>query len=294
MESNAYEKLRMQTSAEPPKNDKKPEKKTKKPKEKLSKEDKLKAKAEKKERKEKEATKEYQRTVKETIKKTQKKREQEKKKTTGLESLKHMSAKSRKKTIIFLIVIGYIIFLIYGVVNSDFVTNDKGVTVPVPKSNKEVKETEEFKVVKSYYLRAQNQYKKILDIDIELSKNPESTKLLATKYEKELSFFDAFITDLHTVDVGEEYSIVLDELVAWCSNDICVYLQNMSAALSTNNAEKASNALSDRGRTIVDFNTISDNLTAIGNEIRGVDTIEMNFDPEEYTRTGGESSEQKH
>lgn len=287
--SNAYEKLRnqVQKTKEPqtPKKEK-PDKKRIKEEKKALKED-------VKQKKEVKKTREYQKTVKETIKTTQKKREEENKKTTGIETIKNMSARSRRRSIIFAIIIGYICFLIYGVVNSDFVTNEAGVSMPVAKTNREVKEMEEYKLVKSYYIRAQKQYKKILDIDIELSQNPNTSKLIATKYEKELAFFDAFITDLQAIKVGDEYTIVLDQLISWCSNDICVYLQNMSAALSQNNQEKASNALEDRGRTIVDFNTISENLTAIGNSIKGADTIEMDFNPEEYTKGGDNNGQNR-
>ena len=57
-------------------------------------------------------------------------------------------------------------------------------------------------------------------------------------------------------------------MVNWIKNDIAVYLQNISAAISENNTEKANNALQDKDRVYDDFSLITQNIVALKFDIR--------------------------
>ena len=210
----------------------------------------------------------------------QKKRE--KAKRTPLQAMKQMSKKQKRKLIIFAILISYGCFLIYGVANSDFVINEDGLTMPVAKSQEDVKEMKEYELIKSYYMDAQNKYKEILKTDVDLATNVNSQKVIATRYEGYLSFFDNFITQLRGVEVSETYVYVKEGLLSWATNDIAVYLNNIGKGISMNNQETKANALEDRIRSINDFNIITENMLSISSTIRGANAEGLDFNPETY------------
>ena len=72
-------------------------------------------------------------------------------------------------------------------------------------------------------------------------------------------------------------------MVNWIKNDIAVYLQNISAAISENNTEKANNALQDKDRVYDDFSLITQNIVALGSSISGADLTDIkSWTPEDY------------
>ena len=88
-------------------------------------------------------------------------------------------------------------------------------------------------------------------------------------------------TDALTVET--KYSKVKDMLLSWIKNDIAVYLQNMSSAISQNNSETAQNALQDKDRVYSDFSLITQNLVAMGENLQGVDLTDVKqWTPEDY------------
>lgn len=212
-------------------------------------------------------------------KKEEKKREE---KVSPIQTIKQMSVKQRRKWIIISIVIGYACFLLFGLVSSDFVVDERGIAVPVAKSQSEVKTIEEYKLLKSFYDDAQAKYKEVLDTDIEIANDSSKAKLIATRYEKILSWYDAYLTQLKAVEVSTDYAFIKENLVSWAANDICVYLQNISSAFSTGNQEKLSVALDDRYRTMNDFNVITSDLLTIGETIEGANLTGLDFNPEKH------------
>ena len=72
-------------------------------------------------------------------------------------------------------------------------------------------------------------------------------------------------------------------MVNWIKNDIAVYLQNISAAISENNTEKANNALQDKDRVYDDFSLITQNIVALGSSISCADLTDIkSWTPEDY------------
>ena len=108
-----------------------------------------------------------------------------------------------------------------------------------------------------------------------------------------MRWYDAYLTQLKGIEVSDDYVLVKEQLVSWAANDICVYLQNISEAITENNAQKAQNALEGRARTFNDFNIVTDSLYTIGSTIEGANLNSLDFNPEKYySELGGVQSEQ--
>lgn len=85
------------------------------------------------------------------------------------------------------------------------------------------------------------------------------------------------------ISVDTKYDQVKSMMVNWIKNDIAVYLQNISAAISENNTEKANNALQDKDRVYDDFSLITQNIVALGSSISGADLTDIkSWTPEDY------------
>lgn len=229
-----------------------------------------------------------QETPEKRIEELNKKRvEESKKKRTAFQAMKDLSTKQKRKLIIVSILIGYGLFLLYGVANSDFVINEDGITMPVAKTQEEVKEIKEYNLIKSYYIDAQNKYKEILNTDLDLAKNTSSQKIVATRYEGYLGFFDNYITQLRGVEVSEKYVYVKEGLLSWATNDITRYLTNIGDGVAQNNQNSKAMALEDRVRSINTFNTVTENMVSVAESIRGADMTGLDFNPEVYYEEKG-------
>ena len=85
------------------------------------------------------------------------------------------------------------------------------------------------------------------------------------------------------LEVDSQYSQIKSLLLTWIKDDIAVYLQNMSAAISKNDADTANNALQDKDRVYSDFSVITQNIAATGENIKGVDITDVKeWTPENY------------
>ena len=106
---------------------------------------------------------------------------------------------------------------------------------------------------------------------------------LAPLYEEKLDTVSSLSIKTDALTVETKYSKVKDMLLSWIKNDIAVYLQNMSSAISQNNSETAQNALQDKDRVYDDFSLITQNIVALGSSISGADLTDIkSWTPEDY------------
>ena len=123
----------------------------------------------------------------------------------------------------------------------------------------------------------------VLMLDYRLGKGEEDPLTLAPLYEEKLDTVSSLSIKTDALTVETKYSKVKDMLLSWIKNDIAVYLQNMSSAISQNNSETAQNALQDKDRVYSDFSLITQNLVAMGENLQGVDLTDVKqWTPEDY------------
>lgn len=195
-----------------------------------------------------------------------------------------------KRIVIVLLIIGslYCIFLIYGVINTDYVYDRNGKVVPQSMSISDIKKKDEFNKVYGQYQVARSIYEDVLKLDYRLSQNMEDQKVIATEYQKELDKLNEFIPQLKALEVSSEYTQIISMLTSWSGdniNSINSYCTHMSQAISQNDNTTANTALSERNTIYSDFQLITQNLTSIAEKIKGVDITSLyKWSPENYVQ----------
>lgn len=178
----------------------------------------------------------------------------------------------------------YTVFLIYGLIVTEYQYNENGELVPKIITVDEIENKAVFEQFYRYYIQARNLYEEILRLDYKLSLNDES-KLLATEYEALLDDVSKLVISIDAIAVDTKYGQFKSMLLEWVKTDAAIYLQNMSSAILQNNNAKAEEALAGRNKMYSDFMLLSENVAALGEVIPGVDIASMyEWSPEKYVK----------
>lgn len=197
-------------------------------------------------------------------------------------------ARERKKSRIvgaFLgIACAYLVFLIYGVFVTNYQYREDGTIMAQKMSVKDIKDQSEFNQLMVQYESCRKLYEKTLSLDYRLAQGLEDPVLIAPEYEGLLDEVQKISVRISALDVPTKYTQTIKIMMQWIQNDIAVYLQNMSSAISTNNGEKANNALVDKTNVYYDFAQMTSNLDSLGSVIPGIDLTDLNsWTPDNYT-----------
>lgn len=177
----------------------------------------------------------------------------------------------------------YLIFLIYGLVITDYCYDASGRVRPQIVRIQQLKEKRGYEEILGYYLRARTLYEQVLSLDYRLGEGIEEEVLLGTEYESMLEQVAKLAVDLEAASVDSRYGQLQKMLLAWSKDDIAVYLQNMAAAISQNNQEKGEHALTDRERVYRDFAIITENIVVLSQQIANIDISNLyEWSPERY------------
>lgn len=183
------------------------------------------------------------------------------------------------------IVIGciYVSILIYGAVVTEYTYDDTGNAVPLAMSYSDLQRLNEYEALIEQYYAMQDLYGKMLDIDYKYYLNPNDSIALSAEYEGLLEDVSKVSIKTESISVSTAYTQIRSMMLTWIKSDIAVYLQNMSAAIAQNNSEKAENAAQDRTRLQSNYAIISNNLIALGKQIKGMDINKLvEWTPEKH------------
>lgn len=192
---------------------------------------------------------------------------------------------SFKKLKITLVSLGclYLTFLIFGVQVTQYDYDSNGYVAPIKMSLNDVKIEKEYEEILDYYMECKSLYEQVLEIDFQLAQDSSQSLIVATKYEGVLDEIDSFLTQINSLSVKSDYTLLKAMLYNWCSDDIAVYLQNIADALTTNNSTTAGYALTNRAQMKIDFQTITDNFVTVGKNLKGVDISSFqDWTPDNY------------
>ena len=188
--------------------------------------------------------------------------------------------------ILVILLSAYLCFLIYGLANTDFIYNDDGKVVPEILTVSDIKKLKEYEQIQAFYLRARIIYEDILRLDYKLSVNPDAELSIAMDYTKELEVVDKFLTDIKGAEYDSGYYKLYENMTNWAKTDVALYLQYMSEALTSNNEEAASNALTCRNIVYDDFASISKNTASLAVDTKGAENIDIfEWSPESYVES---------
>lgn len=185
----------------------------------------------------------------------------------------------------FILIVGciYLLVLIFGAAVTKYQYNSDGKAVPEKMSVDDIRQKHNFDTILTQYEYCRSLYEKTLLLDYRVAQGQEDTLEIAPEYEALLDDVQNLSVKTDAISVDTKYDQVKSMMVNWIKNDIAVYLQNISAAISENNTEKANNALQDKDRVYDDFSLITQNIVALGSSISGADLTDIkSWTPEDY------------
>ncbi|WP_195512633.1 hypothetical protein [Dorea longicatena] len=185
----------------------------------------------------------------------------------------------------FILIAGciYLLVLIFGAAVTKYQYNSDGKAVPEKMSVDDIQQKHNFDTILTQYEYCRSLYEKTLLLDYRVAQGQEDTLEIAPEYEALLDDVQNLSVKTDAISVDTKYDQVKSMMVNWIKNDIAVYLQNISAAISENNTEKANNALQDKDRVYDDFSLITQNIVALGSSISGADLTDIkSWTPEDY------------
>lgn len=177
----------------------------------------------------------------------------------------------------------YLLFLIYGVLNTEYVYNDQGKLVPQVMSVEQIRAREDFEKIQSEYLQARRIYEVVLELDYRIAAGVEDPLLIAPEYEEALNMVNDLALQCQALSVSDRYTQLHAMIKSWVTNDIAIYCQNMSKAITQNNSVAAGHALEAKAAVYNDFSIITANLTKLGETVDGVNLGDITeWSPEKY------------
>lgn len=190
-------------------------------------------------------------------------------------------------TVVFVIGCIYLVFLIYGAINTNYIYDRAGNVIPLSMNMNTLKGKRDFESIAVQYLQARTLYEQILVLDYRMAAGLEDPLLIGPEYDKILNDVESLTLQLNELAqrCPSEYNQVVSMLRAWVGTDVAVYCQNMSAAIAQNNAVYADNALQYKDMVYVDFSLITKNLSTLGANVDGSESIVMDildWSPEKY------------
>ena len=179
----------------------------------------------------------------------------------------------------------YMLFLIYGVMVTTYDYDENGNVSAQILSQEDIIHQNEYSDLMSYYIEARNIYEKILILNYRYDQGQEDALDLVPEYETLLEDVNKLIVQLKAVTTSKQYSPAYALLISWVDTDIASFLQEISAAISQNNAEHMQNAINDKTRIYNDCHQLTANMISLGEHVKGVSITDLKeWSPEEYLK----------
>ena len=176
----------------------------------------------------------------------------------------------------------YTVFLIYGLMSTEYVYDENGNVVPKIVTVEEIENRDVYALLYWHYLQARGLYEDILRLDYRLSMYEES-KLIATEYEELLDTVSSQTVAIDGLALDTKYGQFKTMLLEWVKTDAAVYLQNISAAILQNDSQKEEEALACRSQMYTDFLILSENMAVLGENVPGIDVSSLyEWSPENF------------
>ena len=177
----------------------------------------------------------------------------------------------------------YLAFLTYGVINTDFIYDETGAIVPRVMTIERIQQLDSYNRLLVQYRQARYLYEQVLTLDYRMAAEIEEPLTIAPEYEKLLTSVEPLAIQLSALEVPAEYTQVKNMLLAWTQNDIAIYCQSMSKAISQNNSADADKALQYKSLMYQDFSVITQNIITLGQQVDDADIGDLQkWSPETY------------
>ena len=189
---------------------------------------------------------------------------------------------------IMVILCVYIAFLTYGLIQTSYIYDDTGNVTAEILSVEDLRVLGQYEELSGYYLRTRILYEEVLKLDYELAMNGENSRAIAREYLALLDTVSKLSTDLSANELDIAYAGIINQIYELVYTHIAVYLQNMSGAITENNANKANQAL--QGREVINqyFTTLTANMADLCHTTHGAKNGDIyNWSPDSYMASLG-------
>ena len=190
-------------------------------------------------------------------------------------SVRERSRKGIKKasTILLCLLSVYFLFLIFGVIHTEYVYNENNEVVPKRTSYSEIQSLSEFKRLTTQYYACRSVYERILLLDCRYMtvESHEDAVLIGTEYWEALDSIQTIGVQINGLVVPSEYENIKNQMYTWATTYIAVYCQNMSYSILNNSDSDLTKALEYQQYTYNGFSIITSNLASVGTKISGAE-----------------------
>ena len=179
----------------------------------------------------------------------------------------------------------YVVFLIYGAINTSYMYDNSGKVVPQIMTVEKIEELNEYDSFANSYRQTRMLYEEILTLDYRVAAGVEDPRLIAPEYEQLLDKVELLCIDIQAATYSSKYSQLNNMLLLWVKTDVAVYCQRMSESISQNNSNYAAQAQEYRQIMYNDYSIITSNLITIGSSVEGAEIEDIaHWSPESYVR----------
>lgn len=165
----------------------------------------------------------------------------------------------------------YLVFLIYGALNTNFTYDTRGNVVPVVLTVDGIKATADFTSMSGQYLQARTLYERVLLLDYRLGTGLEDPIFIAPEYEKILEDVTKLSVQTSAITVPAQYTQPMNMLISWIQNDIALYCQFISRAITKNSVSDMNQALLYKETMYNNFMQITEVVAKLGSQVENVD-----------------------
>lgn len=181
------------------------------------------------------------------------------------------------------ILCAYLVFLIYGVLKTDYVYGASGEAEPLVRTVEDILLENEFSTMKTQYLQARTLYECVLLLDYRLGSGIEDPLLIAPEYEKSLEDISKLSVQIGALTVPAQYAQTMNMLLSWVQNDIALYCQYISRAITQNIVSDMEKALQYKDIMYNDFKQITQVCATLGASVPNADITDIvQWSPERY------------
>lgn len=167
----------------------------------------------------------------------------------------------------------YMVFLIFGVISTEYTYDDAGEVVPKRVTVRQISDMREFSVLATQYYSCRSLYEQVLLLDCRYiaADTQEEKIVIGSEYWKALDTVESLIVQINALTVPSKYENIKSQLLTWTQTYIAVYCQNMSYSISNNSEQDLQRALEYQDLTYNGFRIISTNLASMGAQVTGAE-----------------------
>lgn len=173
----------------------------------------------------------------------------------------------------------YLVFLIIGVISTDYYVTDEQTNMPVIAGYQTLQAREDYKEIKKNMTEIREIMRDMTIIDIKVANEDISYNEAAVQYTQLLNDkIDVLIPKIQAMDLTDGNALIQQEMESLLANDIAIYLQKISAGLQASDASAVQTALAWRESAFTSYDTLSEHITALAQAIKQEDDPYLQWD----------------